>query len=183
MIKQEVTLAQPAKVNGKFEPAGKKLTVSDELAEQLRAAGVLETGEARFMDAIRSWAAGEIEPAPDGEQNGDAETSNLIARIAELEAENEDLMVEAARHDDEMKEARVVDHSQVVKITDLEAKIVALEAVIAEAETKIIAHAVEAAQLQKSLDDMVQQPADGTDEPAETKPAKAAAKAATGKTS
>lgn len=53
----EVTLTSPAKINGKHEPAGKTLTVSEKVHDQLFASGAIESENPDPSDVVSSDAS------------------------------------------------------------------------------------------------------------------------------
>lgn len=169
MNNQKVILAHAAKVNGKIEPAGKELTVPFGIADQLRSAGALATGGAVLQDAMISA------------QNVSTflTQSNFAQEYAErvdaLTDENEALKMKVELHDAAMEEAREIDQGRVAQIDELKAEVADLTAKLAASTSGDTSTEGTAA---KSAED-----APPVATKAEPKPAKAAAKAATGKAS
>lgn len=169
MNNQKVILAHPAKVNGKIEPAGKELTVSREIADQLRAAGAMATGGDVLEDALLS--AQNVSTFLTQSESA----QEYAERVDALIDENEALKMKVELHDAEMEEAREIDQGRVAQIDELKAIVAELTAKLAASTSVDVSTEGTVA---KSAED-----APPVATKAEPKPAKAAAKAATGKAS
>jgi chromosome segregation ATPase len=74
----EVTLTSPAKINGKHEPAGKTLTVSKKVRDQLFASGAIKSENPDPSDVVSSDAS---QAEPDFEARVQAQAKELGERI------------------------------------------------------------------------------------------------------